>query len=216
MADAFGDVQADLHVVLLQHLGGAMAEDMRQHLVLVAMGQQHRRPRLDLGLEHVRSRQHAREADDAGERLGAAQADMQGHHRALREADQRRLAFVEPVLGHLLIEEGIDVGRRAAHAGQGQLGIEARDREPLVAEGISLAGLRRVGRIKDHVGHQRPHYRRQPDQVVAVGAVAVQQDHHVAGLAVVVRAVAGAFELGHFAFVSTLGAFALQSGMLRR
>ena len=109
---------ADLHAVLPQRLGGALGQHVRQHLVAVAMRQQHRRPRLDLVPEHVRPRQHAGEADDAGERLGAAQADMQRHHRALREADQRRLALVEPVLGHRLVEEGVDERRRAAHAGQ--------------------------------------------------------------------------------------------------
>src|SRR4029450_1906274 len=74
VADALGDVKADLHAGLLQHLRGALAQHMRQHLVLVAMGQQPRRPRLDLVLQDFRPRQHAREADDAGERTGRAPA----------------------------------------------------------------------------------------------------------------------------------------------
>jgi hypothetical protein len=156
------------------------------------------------------------------ERPGATQADMQRHHRALREADQGGPAFVQSVLGHLLVDEGIDFRRGAAHTGQRQRGIEPRYREPLVTEGIALAGLRCVGGVEHRVGHQRAEGRRQADQVVAVGAVAVQQDHEMAGShtalggAVLVRAVAGAVELVHLALASTLGAFALQSGMLRR
>ena len=216
VADALGDVQADLHAVLAQHLGGALGQDMRQHLVAVAVRQQHRRPRLDLVLQHIRPGQHAGEADDAGEWLGAAQADMQRHHRALREADQRGLALVEPVLGHRLVEEGIDERRGAAHAGQRERRIEARDAEPLVAHRIALAGIGRVGRMEHHVGHQRRQHRREPDQVVAVGAVAVQQDHQMAGLAARCAGRSWGLRAWSFAFDSTFGAFALQSGMLRR
>ena len=61
--------------VLPQRFGGALAQHMRQHLVAVAVRQQYRRPRLDLVLQDLRPGQHAGEADDAGQRLGAAQAD---------------------------------------------------------------------------------------------------------------------------------------------
>src|SRR5471032_264320 len=107
MADALGDVHADFHAMLAQQLGGALGQHVRQHLVAVAVQQQHGRPRLDLGAERLRGGQHAREADDAGELPGASQTDMQRHHRALAEADQHRLALVEPILGHRVVEERV-------------------------------------------------------------------------------------------------------------
>ena len=102
----------------------------------------------------------------------------------------------------------LDERRRCAHARRGDCRIEPRDAEPLVAERIALAGVGRVGRMEHHVGHQRRQHRRQPDQVVAIGAVTVQQHHEVAGRAAVVRPVGRTRELGH--------SFLLQSGMLRR
>ena len=103
-------------------------------------------------------------------------------------------------------------GAAAAHAGGGEPGIEPRDAEPLVAHRIALAGIGRVGRVEHDVGHQRRQHRREPDQVVAVGAVAVQQDHEVAGRAAVVRPVAAVPPASSFLDFLSL----LQSGMLRR
>ena len=127
VADALGDVHADLHAILAQHLRGALGQHVRQHLVAVAVHQQHGRPRLDLGAQHIRPRQHAGKADDSGQRRGAAQADMQRHHRALGEAHQTGLGLVEAVLRHLLVEERVDEGCGRAHAGRAELRVEARD-----------------------------------------------------------------------------------------
>ncbi len=73
--------------------------------------------------------------------------------------------------------------------------------------------------MEDGVGHQRRQHRGQPDQVLAIGAIAVQQHDEMAGLAASVGTVTGslkllAFELFHF--FSAFGGLALQSGMLRR
>jgi hypothetical protein len=133
---------------------------------------------------------------------------MQRHHGALAEADQHSLAFVEAVSCQGVVEKPVDQRRRLAHAGRGDQRIEARDAEPLVAGRIELAGMGRIGGVEHGVGHQRRQHRRQPDQVVAVGAVAVQQHHDVARSAAGVRAVARPLELRH--------SFLLQSGMLRR
>jgi hypothetical protein len=213
VADALGDVHADLDAVLLQRVRGALGQDGRQHLVAVAMDQQHRRLRPDLRRQRLGRGQHAGEADDAGQRPGAAQPDMQRHHGALAEADHDGLRFVEPILRHRVVEELLGEGRGRAHARRRDLGIEARDAEPLEAHRIALARVRRVGRVEHRVGHQRRQHGREADQVVAVGAVAVQQDHEMAGLAAGMGAVAGSVDLlGHVAFFS----FAPQSGMLRR
>ena len=170
---------------------------MRQHLVAVAMDQQHRRLVLQLRLQEFGAGQHAGEADDARELLLAPQSDMQRHHGALAEAHQHGLRFVEAVRGHGLVEEGVEHGSGGLHAGQRDRRIEAGDAEPLIAEGIAFAGLRRVGGVEHHVGHELAEQRRQADQVIAVGAVAVQQHDEVTGLALVVGAVARAFESGH-------------------
>src|SRR5258707_1256570 len=130
--------------------------------------------------------------------LSATQPDMQRHHGALREANQPGLFFVEPVLRQGVIEEALDEGRGGAHAGCRDSGIEARDAEPLIAEGIALARVGRVRRMEDGVGHQRRQHRGEPDQVVAVGAVAVQQHDQMARLAAGVGALTRAVELFHF------------------
>ncbi len=194
---------------------------MRQHVVAVAVQQQYRRARLDLRAERFGRGQHAGEADDAGELFGATQSNMQRHHGALGEAQQDRLGLVKAVLRHRVVEEALDEGCRGAHAGRGDRRIEPGDTEPLVAEGIALAGIGRVGRMEHHVGHQRRQHRRKPDQVVAVGAVAMQQHHQMAGLAAALRPVMRAVDLlGHLVFGSVLGSFfrglGPQSGMLRR
>src|SRR5476649_879290 len=136
VADALGDVHADLHAVLAQQLGGALGQHVRQHLVAVAVQEQHRRPCLDLGAQRVGIGQHAREADDARELPGAAQADMQRHHRALAEAHQHCLALVESIFRHRVVKEGVDEGRGGAHARGGDMRIEPRDAEPLEARRI--------------------------------------------------------------------------------
>ena len=41
---------------------------------------------------------------------GAAQADVQRHHRPLREADQQQLGFGQSVAGELGVEEGFSTG----------------------------------------------------------------------------------------------------------
>ena len=96
VADAGRDVPFDRHLQRGQPLRGVEQRLHRDELVLVAMDQQHRRPRLRISAANVvrvdvlRQHQHAGIADDRRRRHGAAQADMQRHHGALAEADQRQ------------------------------------------------------------------------------------------------------------------------------
>ena len=68
---------------------------VRNERVVGAVNQEDGRARAQLAGQQFRGEQPAREADDAGDRRGAAQADKQRHHRALREPDQRQFAAVE-------------------------------------------------------------------------------------------------------------------------
>ena len=128
-------------------------------------------------------------ADDAGERRCAAQADEQRHHRALRKADQRRIALVEAALRQLVVDKArrASAPRRAPRPARAA-GLRSCDAEPLIAVRRHVARKRRVGRDEFGLGHQRRPIWRQPDQIVAVGAEPVQQDHQAARLAAGERA----------------------------
>ncbi len=65
----------------------------RDRLVGLAMDQKNRRR---IGPERGRrSRQHPGIADDGGRLCGPREADMQRHHRALAEADERKAVIAE-------------------------------------------------------------------------------------------------------------------------
>ena len=110
---------------------------------------------------------------------------MQRHHRALAEADEREARIVEAEAGELRVEERVDRGprgdgaapalRRAARV----VGRGAAQGEPLPAHRRSGAALGRVRRDERRLGRQRAPLLAERDQVVAVGAVAVQENHEL-------------------------------------
>ncbi len=102
----------------------------------------------------------------------------------MRETDQRHLAFVEAALGQqlgqILVEDTGGFLDAVQHLG----GVAALEAEPLPAERHRLAREWRVRRDKFGIGQQRLPFRREADEVVAVGAIAVEQDDELLGLAV--------------------------------
>ena len=104
---------------------------------------------------------------------------MQRHHGALRESDQRRRLVGESALGQLAVDEGVEQGgggpRRGGLAGE----VDPFEPEPLAAE-ADLAGERRIGRNEGAVRQRLGPIGRQPEQVLSVGAIAVQQHHQPA------------------------------------
>ena len=152
-----------------------------ENRVGVAVGQQDRRPGYDLPGEQVGAGQHAREAEDAGQRPGPARAHVQRHDSALGKADQHQLVLGQPVLGQLGVDEGVEDGRRRPGAGEAGLGGEVLEAEPLEAGGRHVEGKGCVGRDDEGAGQGPLKERGQPDQVVAVGADAVQQNGQLFG-----------------------------------
>src|SRR5580704_13349176 len=89
--------------------------------VLIAVYQEHRRARFDLGGKRVklalrRHHQQARISDDCRRCDGAAQADMQSHHRALAEADERERLRWQPMTRQLGIDEALQYRGRFVDA----------------------------------------------------------------------------------------------------
>src|SRR5204863_38388 len=91
---------------------------------------------------------------------GAAQPDIERHHRALREADQRRIALVEAALLQFLVDKPVEHGRRGAHAGQYGRGAAVLHAEPLVAVRRHVTRERRVRRDELGIGRIAPTRRR--------------------------------------------------------
>jgi hypothetical protein len=106
---------------------------------------------------------------------------MQRHHRPLAEADEEGVAGAEPGLRPQLVEETGEHLARPRHAGDAADGAVEIEREPLVAERVLGTGLGRVGRDEQRLGQRPAPVAAEVDEVVAVGAVAVQQDHELAG-----------------------------------
>ena len=94
VADARRDVHADLDAVCLERLRRALRQHGRQHLVAVAMHQQHRWLRPDLGLE----------------RLGAGQ---RADHVAQHVAEESHVAPQKFVVDHGVDSAGGQVGAQA-------------------------------------------------------------------------------------------------------
>ena len=177
------------HVPLHRHLAGAeqgrrLEERAHRHeIVRIAVDQQRRRPGAQLALQVFAAHEPAREAQHAGTGRGAAIGDVERHHRALAEAHQREVLLAEPER----LEPGVDIGvdrvRRAGDAFSDALGRAVAQAEPLPPHGRHVAGLRRVRRGEAGVGHEPPPGLGEADQVVAVGAEAVQQEDQLARLA---------------------------------
>ena len=113
-------------------------------------------------------------------RVGAAQPDMQRHHGALAEADQRQRRRRQVAASELGVEEALEHRRRLADAGPALVGIAKGERETIA--GRSAPGRTAPARA---ARRRRPRAAVLPgaadlDQVVAVGAVAVQEHDQLA------------------------------------
>src|SRR5712692_2830603 len=104
---------------------------------------------------------------------------MQRHHGALAEADERQRVVAEPMPRQLGIEKPIKVGRRGIDAAPALLRIADGEPEPLPPDGSLRAGLGRVRRDEGRLRQDRLPRAADLDQIVAVGAVAVQKHHEL-------------------------------------
>ncbi len=190
--DAMRD--AEREVPLHRDLG--MAEVVRrgeegvdgQNVVLVAMHQQDRRRaargRAGRGFAEVlRADQHAGIAQDRGRRPLAAKSDMQRHHGALAEADERQLALVEAGAGELAVEERIERRASLGDTAPAFAGVAHRQRKPLSARGGLAAAFGGVGCHEFGVRQPGLPLPSDLDQVVAVGAIAVEEYNDLARVA---------------------------------
>src|SRR5690606_30392753 len=147
------------------------------HLVEIAVDEANRRLSGLFGAETRRRDQRARERDDAERRLGQRQTDIERHHGALAEADEERLR--RPEFG-----ARPDVTKALEHSGSGHGNtlcdaldhVVEVDRKPLVAEGILSAAGGRVWREEQGVGEEFGPVLAEADEVLAIGAVAVEDE----------------------------------------
>src|SRR5262245_36064824 len=111
VADAVGHVPFDRDAERGEPARGVEQRLRGDEIVAVAVDEQHRRTRLDLGRELLRidvgrDRQQSGIADDCERHRRAAQPYMQRHHRALAEADERERRGREIAALELGVEEG--------------------------------------------------------------------------------------------------------------
>ena len=144
------------------------------------MDQVHGRPALRLRGQALAAEQSAREAEHAGDGASPPGRDVERGHGALGEADQRQLMIRQAVALELGIEEGVEQRRHSLDPEQQRLRPPVAQREPLAAERRHVAGLGCVGRDERRIRQRFRERRRERDQIVAVGAHAMQQDDQLA------------------------------------
>ena len=105
---------------------------------------------------------------------------MQRHHGALAEADQRQRRGRQVAALELGVEEAVEHRRRLVDADPALVGIAEGERKPLPAHRRLAARLRRVRRDEGGLRQQPLPGAADLDQVVAVGAVAVQEHDQLA------------------------------------
>ena len=184
VADAGGEMPFDRHADRGEALRGLEQRLRRNEVVLVAMHQEHRRARFDLrseGFDVVVRRQHqkARIADDRRRRHRAAQSHMQRHHRSLAEAHQRERRARQLVAEKLGVEKSLQARRRLGDATPAFVRIAEGQAEPLPPDRRLAA---RLGRMRGRERRLRQILlpgAADLDQIVAVGAVAVQEHHEL-------------------------------------
>ena len=125
---------------------------------------------------------------------------MQRHHRSLAEADESEARIVEAEPRQFGVEKGVERRPRRDDAAPALVlaarvvGREDIEREPLPARRRAGAALGRVRRNESGVGQQLPPLPAELDEVVAVGAVAVQEhDQPLGGSGLGIEARAGQF-----------------------
>ena len=152
----------------------------RHEIVRIAMDQQRRRAGAKLTSQALSAHKSAGEAQYAGAGRGAAIGDVERHHRALAEAHQREVALAEPERREPRVDVGVERVCRAGDAFGHTCRRPVAEAEPLPPHRRHVAGLRRVGRGETGVGYEPPPGLGEADQVVAVGAQAVQQEDQLA------------------------------------
>jgi hypothetical protein len=126
-----------------------------------------------------RQHQDARIADDRRRRHAAAQPDMQRHHRALAEADQRQRRWRQAEARKLGIDEALQHRCRFVDSDPALVRIAKRQGEPLPPHRRAAARLRCMRRHERRLRQQGLPRPAEFDEVVAVGAVAVQKHHQL-------------------------------------
>ena len=110
----------------------------------------------------------------------AFQADTERHHRALAETDQREGAPRQVVPLELGVEKGIERRGGIGDAAHHLAGIAEGEVEPLPAHGRHAASLGRMRRDEGGMGQELRPFTPQADEVVAVGAIAMQEHDELA------------------------------------
>ncbi len=171
------------YIVFSKTRDGFLQAGIGHDRVGIAVAQQHGRAAFEFGGDVLGIDQFAGIADHTCNRLCAAQGDVDGHHGALAETDQREVAVIELEAFKFGIEVGVDQLGSAVVTGFELLGPLVHETVPLAAHGVLIAGIRRVGAGETGMGQGRLQSRCQADQVVTVGAPAMQQHDKLAGFA---------------------------------
>src|ERR1700730_2626336 len=144
VADAYGGHRLDRDIGALERGFRLGERGVRDEWIVGAVNKKSGRTRTQLIRQQFGSEQPAREADNAGDWLIAPKPDIERHHRALREPDERQIAVVEPSLRERIVDKGVEDRRRRPHAGQRRLGGTILRAVPLVAMGSHVARERCV------------------------------------------------------------------------
>jgi hypothetical protein len=148
--------------------------------VNIAMNEQDRGRRGLVVWQCLDRRQRAGIAHDRGRRGPSLETDAERQHRALAETDERKRARSEVMPFELGIEKGIERGRGLRDAADELAGVAEGEVEPLPAHGRGTARLGRMGRDEGGMGQELRPFAPEADQVVPVGAVAMQEDDELA------------------------------------
>ena len=106
---------------------------------------------------------------------------MQGHHRALAEADQRKVGIGQAILFEFSVDEAVNRGSGGGCTRRQCLGRNAGQRPPLVAR-VHPGSLRSVGSQEQGVGNMLPPLRGQRDHVCPARAISMQKQDDLLGL----------------------------------
>ena len=175
MGDAGGQMPLCRAASFCQIIGGHEHGINGDHLILIAMGQKHRCLQLRHAAQMFRPNQHPRKADDGCKLLRPAQADMQGHHRALAKTHQCHLGSGQIIARQLRVQKSIELRGSFGNARPAFVGCAVGQWKPLPAHGGHAAGFRRVGRHKAGIWQPRLPLPPDVDQVFAISAIAVQK-----------------------------------------
>lgn len=173
---------AGRHVVFHDHAGcgersgGQFHRAERDDVVHRAVDEQNGRAATDVCFQLFRCDEHARHADDAGNRMRSTQTDMQRHHRSLTEADKQEAVAGKSCLLQFRVDEGVECWRRRCSAGRALGHGKGLDRPPLMGRCHVRDLQRSVRRHEGRLWKGGLHHRRKRNEVFAAGAIAMDQD----------------------------------------